>query len=138
MPTATRAGMPWHVQLVEYPPPLTGGRADIVQTGSRLGMCTLDDMRKLGLPVGPVLYCATHLLLHIPVEAGTAHRWHVPQTLCRPGSTSCVVTGPETGGGRCHRIWMTPHDSTHGRTSASDLRHRLLVMRSALATGRAA
>ncbi len=66
--------------------------ADRGERGGRLTSAEQDELRQLrmererGLPAGPVLCCIKHSLVHIPVEPGTAYRWHVPQTVCRAGA----------------------------------------------------
>ncbi len=127
--------LPWNVRLTEHPrpeSPLTT-RTDVVQTGLCVGMRALDELRKLRRPVGPVLCCMTDLLVHIPVEAGSAWRWHAPQAPCRYGDFSCLVPGREWQLRECVRIWLLPHDSSFAVTDSAELHHSLASVRAAWA-----
>jgi hypothetical protein len=123
--------LPWKVQLVEAPtpPPLLGSPIDVVQTGMRVGLRALEEVRGQARAVGPVLVCVSHLLMHIPVEPGTVDRWHAPQTLCRPGTLSCSASvGPTRSA--CFRIWLIPHEGVRPYTDSTELRHRITLARS--------
>ncbi|MDX6349383.1 MAG: hypothetical protein QOF84_4173 [Streptomyces sp.] len=125
--------LPWNVQLVGDPPPkrLVAKRVDVVQAGMPVGLRALEAVRGTPHPVGPVLYCVTHLLVHIPVERDTAHRWHAPQTLCRPDTFACSLPGLGWSRHECRRIWLMPHDSAYAATDSRGLHHQVALARSA-------
>jgi hypothetical protein len=125
--------LPWNVQLVGGPPPqrLVAKRVDVVQAGMPVGLRALEAVRGTPHPVGPVLYCVTHLLVHIPVERDTAHRWHAPQTLCRPDTFACSLPGLGWSRHECRRIWLMPHDSAYAATDSRGLHHQVALARSA-------
>lgn len=124
---------PWNVQLAgqPLPKPSLARRVDVVQTGMPVGMRALDAVRRASCHVGPVMCCVTHQLVHIPVESDTAHRWHAPQALCRPGEFTCSVPGSEWAGHECRRIWLMPHGSPHAVTDSRELHHRVALARAA-------
>ncbi|MFI9588602.1 hypothetical protein ACIHCQ_44110 [Streptomyces sp. NPDC052236] len=127
------------MQPVEQPFPaqLLGSAFDVVQTGMRVGLRALEEAREVAGPVAPVLVCLSHLFVHIPVEPGTAYRWHAPQTLCRPGLLSCSVSEIEsTCCACCPRIWLIPPDKTsRPYTDSTELRHRITLARRTNASG---
>ncbi|WP_405889750.1 hypothetical protein OG427_06765 [Streptomyces sp. NBC_00133] len=117
------------------PPPLLGSPIDVVQTGMRVGLRALEEVRGQARAVGPVLVCVSHLLMHIPVEPGTVDRWHAPQTLCRPGTLSCAPTDLGPTRSACFRIWLIPHETVRPYTDSTELRHRITLARSTTASG---
>lgn len=130
---------PWQVQFAETPRPraLTGG-VDVVQTGLRVGMSALEDLREVGAPVGPALCCLGHGLLHIPVASGTVDRWRAAHSRCLTGSWNCAGASGERACAPCPgRFWLLPHESQYATAAPTELHARLssarALMRSAAA-----
>lgn len=120
----------WRIQFAARPlPPL--GAVDVVQAGLRVGLRAVEGVREQGLHTGPVLCCLVHSLVHIPVEADTAYRWHAPQTLCRPGAWECSTDKQRSRYSSCAGVWLLPADKNHGSTDSDALFHRLSMTRSA-------
>lgn len=119
----------WRVQLTAYPP-LRHMAVDVVQAGLLVGLRAIEGVRKWGLPVGPVLCCHTHSLIHIPVESDTAYRWHAPQTVCRAGIWDCAVDKQVAAHSRCSAIWLLPPGRQHVCTDSAALLHWLALTRS--------
>lgn len=74
--------------------------------------------------IGPMLCCPAHAQTHIPVEAGTAYQWHVPQTVCRAGRLwECALGSQVVGYSRCSTVWLLPPDGHPERTDSATLLH---------------
>lgn len=122
--------LPWRIQLASRPLPRLGA-VDVVQAGLLVGLRAVEGARNRGLPVGPVLCCPAHARVHIPVEAGTAYRWHVPQTVCRTGRHwECALGGQVVGHSRCSTVWLIPPDGHPDHTDSVTLLHWLALTRS--------
>ncbi|WP_153812133.1 hypothetical protein [Streptomyces sp. SUK 48] len=86
---------------------------DVVRVPRSGGKAALEALRQDGHRVGPVLVCAEHPWLLIPVPAGTAHRWMAPHSLCRTGRSAdgwaCYDLAREPMGRPCAmRFWLFP------------------------------
>ncbi|MER6132124.1 hypothetical protein [Streptomyces sp. NPDC001815] len=123
--------LPWRIQLAPRPVPRLGP-VDVVQAGLLVGLRAVEGARRRGLPVGPVLCCHAHSRIHIPVEAGTAYRWHVPQTVCRAGRLwECALDRQVAEYSRCSTVWLLPPDGYPEGTDSAALHHWLALTRSA-------
>lgn len=132
----TQTELPWRVQLAAHPL-LQLGTVDVVQAGLFVGLRAIEGVRKRGVPVGPVLCCHAHSLIHIPVESDTAYRWHSPQTVCRSDMWECALDKHVATRSRCSGIWLLP-PGPHTFTNSSELLHWLALTRStAVHKGRA-
>ncbi|GGP78648.1 hypothetical protein GCM10010278_66400 [Streptomyces melanogenes] len=124
---ATRSS--WHVQFAPLPP---HRGVDVVHTNLRLGLSALDDLRDEGGAVGPVLCCPEHQAVLIPVEEGTADRWHAPHSQCLRAGWQCRPGYGTNTVRRCAGgVWLLP-DTCSGTllpASSQDLHHRLCVTR---------
>ncbi|MBY8887273.1 hypothetical protein K7472_20870 [Streptomyces sp. PTM05] len=93
----------WRLRLGETPgPEEVARRYDVVRITSALGFAGLDVLRDADRPVGPVLCCAAHRYLFVPVPTGASYRWRAPHSVCaaRP---ECEGYGP------CRsRFWAIP------------------------------
>jgi hypothetical protein len=122
--------LPWRIQLASRPLPRLGP-VDVVQAGLLVGLRAVEGARNWGLSVGPVLCCPAHARIHIPVEAGTAYRWHVPQTVCRAGRLwECALDSQVVGHSRCSTVWLLPPDEHPDHTDSATLLHWLALTRS--------
>ncbi|CAM5677521.1 hypothetical protein SALBM311S_02129 [Streptomyces alboniger] len=128
--------LPWRIQLASHPLPQLGP-VDVVQAGLLVGLRAVEGARSRGLSVGPVLCCHAHSRIHIPVEAGTADRWHAPQTLCRAGRLwECALDRQIAGYSGCSTVWLLPPEGHREGTDSAALRHWLALTRSAGARNR--
>lgn len=123
--------LPWEVQIVQHSGPILDGDVDVVQAGLRAGLRAVEQMRVSRLPIGSVLCCLTHSLIHIPVERGMASRWSCPLTQCRPHVFTCTMAAYESAYRRCVRIWMMPPAGAYLCTDGVVFHHRLAVARCA-------
>lgn len=125
----TQTELSWRIQFAARPlPPL--GAVDVVQAGLRVGLRAVEGVREQGLRAGPVLCCLVHSLVHIPVEADTAYRWHIPQTLCRAGAWECSTDKQGSRYSRCVGAWLLPVGDQYVSTDSDALFHRLSMTRS--------
>ncbi len=123
--------LPWRIQLASHPLPRLGP-VDVVQAGLLVGLRAVEGARIRGLAVGPVLCCHAHSRIHVPVEAGTAYRWHAPQTVCRSGRLwECTLDRQIAGHTRCSTVWLLPPDGQHSCMHSAALLHWLSLTRSA-------
>lgn len=126
---STRTELPWRVQLTAHPL-MRRSAVDVVQAGLLVGLRAIEGVRKLGLPVGPVLCCHVHSFIHIPVELDTAYRWHAPQTVCRTGVWDCAVDKAVAAHSRCSGVWLLSPDREYVCTDSAALLHWLALTRS--------
>jgi hypothetical protein len=112
-------------------PPL--GTVDVVEAGLLVGLRAVERVRAWGLPMGPVLCCIKHSLIHIPVGPDTAYRWHAPQTMCRAAMWVCSIDKQASAYSTCLGVWLVPPDAKHTCTDSAALLHELSVTRSAVA-----
>lgn len=130
MPSA-QTELLWRIQLAPHPLPRLGP-VDVVQAGLLVGLRAVEGVRHRGLSVGPVLCCHAHSRIHIPVESGTAYRWHAPQTVCRAGRMwDCLLDKQGAVHSHCATVWLLPPDGHPGGADSAALLHWLGLTRSA-------
>ena len=91
----------WRIQFAEDPAPVPRRRISVCRVSERRGLLALESMIRDGLPVGPVLVCPFHGLVHVPVDG----RDGCPM-LRRTLAPGCDELGYQQG--RHGRIWMWP------------------------------
>ncbi|KNE83397.1 hypothetical protein ADZ36_05760 [Streptomyces fradiae] len=128
--TPLRTRHAWQLSFGETPRPSTLPRTfDVVRVGMGLGLPAIDAVIDSNGQVGPVLGCGTHRSLLIPVEAGTAHLWGAPHSVCDAGAALWCGTDGEPS--FCHnRVWMSrPEPLAHPTTGHRTLHNHLSLMR---------
>ena len=100
----------WRVRPSEHPrPPSVLSRDlewDVLSLNLPVGLAALESMQRQKLPVGPVLGCVVHRLVHIPVTPSGRPFLERGMTV-RPFNASC----PSDGGwsiGCSGRMWLLP------------------------------
>lgn len=100
----------WLVQISEDPAPVPDRPVSVCRINTRRGQHVLESMLADGLPVGPILVCPVHHLMHVLVD------WREGCPMLRrvqalPGCSDFSF-GTDTRHGR---IWMRPQ-RTHPDT----------------------
>ncbi|MYU06017.1 hypothetical protein GTY81_19440 [Streptomyces sp. SID8366] len=116
---------------------------DVVRAPRSGGKAVLEALRQAGHRVGPVLACAEHPWLLIPVPAGTAYRWMAAHSVCRSGRSAdgwaCYDLAREPMGRPCAmRLWLFPPGWTSSAGPLTDpdlLYEHLSRMRACLVRG---
>ncbi|MGV2917194.1 hypothetical protein [Streptomyces alfalfae] len=113
-------------------PDLVPRQTDIVRVSWGLGMTGIDAMLDSGKPVGPVLGCAPHQRLLVPVVSGTASWWIAPHSTCDRGqSLRCSTQAPESPC-RGLRLCLQPAGPVHTTTDPQSLYDLLSLARTHL------
>ncbi|MEE1927075.1 hypothetical protein V1J52_02570 [Streptomyces sp. TRM 70351] len=126
--------LPWLVRCGEEAPrELRGHQGGVVQAPRRSALDSLSAMRQHGLPVGAVLVCLVHQVLHIPITPDEGPwRWPPSTTLCRRRTTRCgAPDGSDLGYRPCSgRFWLLPPDTPQRLTDGPALYDTLCRVRS--------
>ncbi|MEU6405299.1 hypothetical protein [Streptomyces sp. NPDC046985] len=122
----------WILAFGEAPAALPSAH-DTVRVSLALGLSAIDGLVTDEAGVGSVKCCLVHSQLLVPVESGTAIRWHAPHSVCVSGTPRCAAEGYR----RCLALWMTPpRRGTDPLTAADALHEALSRTRSRMRTGR--
>lgn len=113
---------PWQVQVTDRASPAGPGTVLTIHQG--LGLRALAALRSRRIPVGPVVLCPQHGLLHIPVTRNPYGPVMERTGRARISETdSCPYDAGHRAGRRHDRIWLLPGDDhwQTGRTSLDAL-----------------
>jgi len=100
----------WRVSPGDHPRPAALARDlhwDVLSLNQKIGLLALGSMQVRGLRVGPVLSCAIHGLVHIPVTPCRSSPLGVGLSV-RPFDTSCPRDEQWSHADCAGRTWLLP------------------------------
>lgn len=107
---------PWRLQLSEAPAPVKERGWTVCTLSQRRGILALEAMIAANQPVGPVLTCTQHQVVHVPVARRGSEHLQLYRVGIRPAPKMCKHAGSAHHGPEHGRFWMLPPHCPDART----------------------